>query len=305
MRRRRPVMLLLCLVLLAFAFALPAIFRLAPRWRASARLSLPVPGSASLILPSVPVRWLVKAIAEGADEPMMVSGMPATPPPEQWGLRWGCTHVRVLLTPDGLVGAYGNNCEPSITMGAAGKLEFSDPQCRKAPQCTPRHTARTMPLDDALLAFAAPASVEPWATHAYVRGTCPADTVEHQARLALEEDHARLRNLSPYLSSTGTTTNLHWDGNPGVLAQTGGSKLVHLYAPGTMPSPVEDRGSPCFRRSLLDGADPPEGAALQLLLREGDAVYIPAFWAHHILSLSPRTLGAVWRFHAHDESPLA
>ena len=257
--------LLLALLLLALLRA--ALLRAALLRAALLRAALQRPASPAL---------LRVADLRGArpERPALVQGLPPAPAAARWG-DWGVREVALLLSPTGVFGSYGE-CE--VRGGAA----FEGP-CARDARCAPRHTRQQVPLAEALAAFACAGQ------HAYLRGAAPASFLAQLAR-ALRLD---LTNVAPYLSQAGCVTNLHWDGADGVLAQTRGEKLVALFAPGTMPRPAPE-SSPCFRRSYHDGQCPP-GAALHVLLTPGRGLFIPGGWAHHVTSLSPRTLGCVWR----------
>ena len=212
--------------------------------------------------------------------PWLVAGLPETPELGAWG-RWGVERVRALVSPTGVFGAYGA-CEDSVVW-RDGALAFEG-ACGADPLCRPAHAAQELSLE---------AAAELWArAEAPVYLRAPASK-EARLRVAGPLGLSGLLNLSAYQSARGCTTNLHWDSLPGVLAQTAGAKEVALFAPGTMPAEAP-AGSPCARRSY-HASECPAGAAVRVRLPAGLGLYIPAFWAHHVTSLSPVTLGSVWR----------
>lgn len=245
----------------------------------------PPPPEPARRLDTVDVGNLKLSLASNPSVPWFVVGMPATPLLADWA-QWGVDEARVLLSPDGCFGAY-DGCEgDSIIRG--GAVQFKSARCRRDPLCQPKHEMRAgLSLAEASRIFADPGAHG--ATHAYVRAAVP-----RSVRLRLAESvGAPFQNLGPYLSSHGATTNLHWDGSAGILAQTLGEKEVSLFEPGTMPGAMP--AGPCRRRSAMDGLACPPGALYTVVLPPGLALYIPPKWAHHIVSKAPYTLGAVWR----------
>jgi len=265
----------LCLVL-CFAFARPR----------SSPTRLP---SALLVVRVEDVR---QARSSHGDAPWLVTGLPETPDVGDWAEAWNVASVNVLLSPSGVFGAYGS-CERHTELSLSGAVGFSEEACRGDPRCQPAHASVRMPPPAALRLFENSAARPAGARFVYLRGTAGEESRRaEEAKLGWSD----LSNLSPYLSSEGCTTNLHWDGAPGILAQTAGSKDVALFAPGAMPDAARDTKSPCYRRSYQQGAECPPGSSYRLLLAPGFGLYIPAHWAHHVVSRAPRTLGAVWRF---------
>lgn len=223
------------------------------------------------------------------EEPWLVVGLWSTPRLPQWG-EWGVEYVRALVSPTGVFGAYGDcEIESRADSQSPTGVAFQLARCRQDPICEPRHWVTKHSFETAAQVFAEPELLQ--ATHVYLRGTAGRET----RQLAAGAIGVSLKNLSPYLSSAGSATNLHFDGSPGILAQTEGEKDVSLFAPGTMPFQAP-KGSPCYRRSRHDGRECPDGAAYRIRLQPNWGVYIPAHWAHHVTSLSAETLGAVWRF---------
>ena len=228
----------------------------------------------------------------GRSAPFLVRGMTRTPPLERWRSEWGVTSVRVMLSPSGVFGAYGD-CEARARLVLAGdekRVEFGHEECARAdPQCQPKHAVVSAPPEECK-PLAARARSE--GLHVYLRAQTGTRTLnEMRERLSLPT----LARVSPYLSSEGCVTNLHWDTQAGVLSQTAGAKIVSLFSQESMPSACPSTSSPCYRRSYEDGEVCPPGARFVLRLQPGQALYIPGGWAHHIVSAGPLTLGAVWR----------
>ncbi|NQY58213.1 MAG: cupin-like domain-containing protein [Ilumatobacteraceae bacterium] len=99
-----------------------------------------------------------------------------------------------------------------------------------------------------------------------------------------------------WIGSTGVTTPLHHDAWTGILFQFEGSKDVVMYGPDdrpnlyfTSPYAATDRWSTLPGRSRDAGdADYPDLARAQRWegrLEAGDALFIPAFWAHEVEAL--------------------
>lgn len=238
-------------------------------------------------LRTIAVADVQRARQQACEKPWLITGLLHTPELLQWRSEWAVEQVRVLSSPTGVFAAYGT-CTIFRTLGDASKIEFSGDACRGDGRCIPVHSESVLSTDDSTSLF----SRGPVPKEIYLRGHCGTAFVDKMRTTMQWPD---LLRISPYLSGEGAVTNLHWDGADGILAQTSGSKLVSLFAPGTMPAEAAS-SSPCARRSYEAGATCPSGATLTLRLEPGLGLYIPVKWAHHITSLSPRTLGAVWRF---------
>ena len=271
-----------CLLLLVCAWLLLRL--------RTASLARPDPARALQGLPVVRACDVAEQRLRFPDQPWFVVDAPIVPDAHAWRL-WGCEAVRVLLSPDGVFGAYGE-CDGDAEMDEESRrIIFQSAHCQRDPACRPRHVARMLPLEAALRAFARPP--ERWASHVYLRSRA---SPERRRELAGAFGLRDVQNLSPYLSGRGATTGLHWDGHAGILSQAKGEKLVQLFAPGRMPGQRGDQLSPCYRRSAQSGAACPPDAAHRLLLTPGLSLHIPRGWAHHVTSRSAYTLGCVWRF---------
>ena len=212
-------------------------------------------------------------------QPWLVVKLPRVPEIQRWRADWGVSTVRVLRSPGGTFAAY--SC---ATVVDSGRIRF-DPSCDTDKQCIPAHIESLhSPEESAEIFQSAPPP------QVYLRGQGGAEVVD--SMISVIDD---LERISPYLSAQGAVTTLHWDGADGILWQTSGVKLVSIFAPGGMPAEAPE-SSPCHRRSHLAGRECPEGATMSVHLQPGFGLYIPRRWAHHVTSLSPTTLGAVWRF---------
>ena len=245
------------------------------------------PSSSPSPLRRVGVADVQLARLQAGGSPWLVTGLPPAPDVAWWRTRWRVERVRALASPTGVFAAYGK-CTVFRPLRDMSTLHFPSEACAADEKCAPVHSESELSPEESAALFSRGAMP----AHFYVRGQCSAAFVGELRRRMRWPD---LQRLSPYLSGAGAVTNLHWDGADGILAQTSGSKLVSLFAPGTMPAGAP-ASSPCARRSYEAGAACPGGAALTVRLEPGFGVYIPANWAHHVTSLSPRTLGAVWRF---------
>lgn len=283
----RGVVLLALLALLALAlvaFSLPLLSQSIPGLSKEVLWSAPRCPRGLTIVPAIGVQAAVLLLGS---EPWWVQGLWRTPDLPDWD-SWDIDTVRILASPTGTFGSYGK-CERDAAADSAEPwgVSFQSEHCRSDKACEPRHFVRDASISEAARVFADPASSG--ASHVYLRGIAGIET----RRAAGKSLGVRLLNLSPYLSSAGAATNLHWDATAGILAQTEGEKDVALFSPGTMPS--EARDGPCHRRSYESGEICPAGALLKLRLTAGWGLFIPSKWGHHVKSLSPRTLGAVWR----------
>ncbi len=260
-------------------------------WRVASPRAVPSGGSGLLLVPCRAVReWR----ASHGGSPWLVQGLPRTPHLARWRRAWGVASVRLLCSPSGVFGAYGD-CEDQVQQEEGERLGFRTALCARDPLCRPLHVARAVSPEEAARWLALPPAERAAAgaaRHLYARGAAGAGA---RRRLRRRTGWPDLATVSPYLSEAGCVTNLHLDKRPGVLAQTAGVKRVALFAPGTMPWPAPE-DSPCARRSYQDTRVCAPGAALTLELRAGRGLYIPEGWAHHVESLSTPTLGAVWRF---------
>lgn len=100
-----------------------------------------------------------------------------------------------------------------------------------------------------------------------------------------------------WLSPRNAVSPLHWDVSSSVLAVLSGVKTFHFWSPEETFGKLEPRGewSLLRRRCAADPTTPTkEGkgrrrcppATLRAVVRAGDAVAFPPFWAHHVLSHS-------------------
>ena len=107
--------------------------------------------------------------------------------------------------------------------------------------------------------------------------------------------------LTLWLQSPGTVTPFHYDNVHGLLIQLRGEKRVQFYPPREgfhtlLPESVmTGRGahlstvgkttdSRALAESFLGGSSP---APVDLVLRPGETLYVPAFWWHHVETLTP------------------
>ena len=251
-----------------------------------------LPSPLSQGLPVVAAPDLARAWRTSPRHPWFVTGLPPAPGLSDWP-SWGASTVRVLASPTGVFGAYGD-CELDAAQDddeqQATGVSFRSEHCRRDARCRPVHFTTTMSILAATQAFLRPSSIG-GASHVYLRGVA-SDEIRG---LAEERVGLPLSNLALYLSAAGSVTNLHWDSASGVLAQSRGEKDVALFAASSMPQEA-GRSSPCFRRSYLSGSAAPQGSAFLLRLTPGWGLFVPALWAHHVSSRSPETLGTVWRF---------
>jgi hypothetical protein len=128
------------------------------------------------------------------------------------------------------------------------------------------------------------------------------DADAHPARSLLPASAARVeRNL--WIGSAGCVSGLHYDGKNNLLCQLHGRKRVTLI-PSSERSRVEPFGlgfrdmhaSRVDLETLDTAAHPafPLDTILVCELAPGDALYIPAFWWHHVRSLDPSVSVNVW-----------
>ena len=94
----------------------------------------------------------------------------------------------------------------------------------------------------------------------------------------------------------GVIAEAHYDGGRNMVAMLKGAKRYILTPPSSCSSLqlIADRKHPSFRHSTTDWSDPadardhfspPEAAAIDTIVREGEVLYIPSYWIHYIVSL--------------------
>ncbi len=101
-----------------------------------------------------------------------------------------------------------------------------------------------------------------------------------------------------WLGGAGLVTPLHFDPVETLHWVVAGEKLFSLYQPGYRGMECPGGTTPFI--SGLDpenlGDDQPE-PLLKILLRAGEALYLPAYWWHHVRSIAPLnvSLNYVWQ----------
>ena len=112
---------------------------------------------------------------------------------------------------------------------------------------------------------------------------------------SLHQDQRLLdpRGPSVWTGSCGSATQAHYDVADNVLVQLFGSKRIRCYPPGSAEAlHVFPDAHPRARKSQVDFDNPnhvrfPRFSSLpapflDIVLRPGDAIQIPAFWFHHV-----------------------
>ena len=109
---------------------------------------------------------------------------------------------------------------------------------------------------------------------------------------------ALVQSVNLWYSQKGSRIPLHWDSRDNILAQVKGSKSVVLYAPdqtdnlypgleGARWASQVDIDEPDLQRhSAFARAQ----VAARFILNEGEALYLPRRWWHHIITLSDRAV---------------
>ena len=101
-----------------------------------------------------------------------------------------------------------------------------------------------------------------------------------------------------WLGAGYPTTHAHYDTNTNLFVQVVGQKQITLWPPSSLVDELAvypsrhslHRQSP--RHSPLEEAP---SRAMQVVLEEGDVLYIPPYFAHHVMSLSKLTVSvAMW-----------
>lgn len=237
-----------------------------------------------------------------------------------------------LVSPDGLFGHYDRQkWAVEAAEGSDACLRwrplagaFADAAAAAAAAATarpPRHVATAdasledlWPLWQGVSAPPVPLPVA--RPYVYLRGTvAPAAASEFLQGTVFDElQRAGVLgggplSLSLYASPAGSQTNLHADEHSGFLVQVLGCKRLVLFRRG--PASRSLRGetwgvtnAPVHRRSWFDSGIPEDWASLppfaglggrEVVVRPGEALYIPKGWFHDVLSRDAETLGAVLR----------
>ena len=133
-------------------------------------------------------------------------------------------------------------------------------------------------------------------------GGCSGDEHDGDGAGAGEAGAAQPSKLSPnlWLSLERSRSNIHYDGNHGVLCVLGGSKRVRLWPPGAaleLQARSVCSDAPHHSRCALDGSATAAGACaggLSLTICPNQALFIPEGWWHCVDS-EPGTVAInVW-----------
>jgi ribosomal protein L16 Arg81 hydroxylase len=117
-------------------------------------------------------------------------------------------------------------------------------------------------------------------------------------------DASLLKSMNLWYSQRESRIPLHWDTRDNVLAQVRGAKSVKLYAPdqsenlypgleGEMWASQVDMDAPDLRKHPKFTS---AKVAAELTLREGEMLYIPRCWWHHIITVSEVSLSVNYWF---------
>jgi Cupin-like domain len=105
-------------------------------------------------------------------------------------------------------------------------------------------------------------------------------------------------SVNLWYSQKDSRIPLHWDSRDNILAQVKGHKSVVLYAPDQTDNlyPGLD-GAQWASQVDMDEPDPQKHPAFaqarvaaKFVLNEGEALYLPRHWWHHIITLSDRAV---------------
>ena len=100
-----------------------------------------------------------------------------------------------------------------------------------------------------------------------------------------------------FVSDLGDTTLLHYDEADNLFLQARGAKRFDLYEPShgnaaaLAPFPVHSRRD----RNARPG---PGAAKLEVVVRDGDVLFVPAYWWHQVETLADDTLSLNFWFHS-------
>lgn len=103
-----------------------------------------------------------------------------------------------------------------------------------------------------------------------------------------------------WLGSPGACTPLHYDAAANVLTQVLGEKIVTLYPPEAAAASGLMPWASTLQRSARAGWDGVAAARASIgghaahtfRLTPGDALFIPAYWLHHVCAVSEATIGS-------------
>lgn len=96
-----------------------------------------------------------------------------------------------------------------------------------------------------------------------------------------------------FFGPAGTVTHMHTDPQPGVLVQISGTKVVHLAPPEAtgrlreLAEPLPGAPRHWLGVDLAGPARPLVPGVRRCVLGPGDGILIPAYWWHHVRSVTP------------------
>jgi lysine-specific demethylase 8 len=119
-------------------------------------------------------------------------------------------------------------------------------------------------------------------------------------------DPMAVSDINLWVGGEGNTTPLHYDSYNNVLAQVLGRKKLRLFAPSEYPllypnasgTPAEhhSRLVDLARVELSEFPDYAKAKAIEVELAPGEALYLPPFWWHHVVSLGATiSINTWWR----------
>jgi hypothetical protein len=120
-------------------------------------------------------------------------------------------------------------------------------------------------------------------------------------------DASLVRSVNFWFSQRNSRIPLHWDSRDNILAQVRGSKSVKLYAPeqasNLYPGLEGEQWASQIDMDAFDLTQYPKfreaKVAAELTLEEGEMLYIPRRWWHHIITLSEMSLSINYWYDEH------
>jgi len=124
-------------------------------------------------------------------------------------------------------------------------------------------------------------------------------------------DASRVRSVNFWFSQRESRIPLHWDSRDNILAQVRGRKSVRLYAPEQADNLYPGlEGEQWASQIDMDAPDltmfpkfRQATAAAELILDEGEMLYIPRRWWHHIITLSHLSLSINYWYEEQHSCP--
>jgi hypothetical protein len=234
----------------------------------------------------------VADLAQGLRTTSPIEELSACPPAATFFARYWAANTPVVLR--GFLAAWARRPAWSFddlrlrfgeveVEAAWGRDAFADPDRDFA------HVRRKVRLGDLLDVIARGPSNDTYLVarnRALAEGPLSALLDEIEPPSDLIDPALRGTGVSLWLGPAGTLSKLHHDATNNILTQVLGEKRVRLVSPHVLS--IGDAADGFYARTTArEVAREVPGAVIEVVLREGDGVFLPVGWWHEIESLSP------------------